>query len=159
MTDNLEGLLDTLAVNVDLGHKKRDLAFLRQVQTMCLNPGGTAAGTAANPADIMSAYRFAGNPGIGVDKLRRIRMEAALSYVSEGEAVLLINDVSPLNYYHHLSKEDRREIGDGNGRGYEYVCNLAVSLEREQTLGVLHDCLISAQGPDDMSAVDYLTAL
>jgi len=39
--------------------------------------------------------------------------------------------------------------------GYEYVCNLAVSLEREQTLGVLHDCVISAGGSDDMSEVDY----
>jgi hypothetical protein len=53
------------------------------------------------------------------------------------------------------SKADRRTIGDGNGKGYEYVCNLAVSLEREQVLGVLHDCLIAADGPDDMAEVDY----
>jgi len=31
-----------------------------------------------------------------------------------------------------------------------------VSLEREQTLGVLHDCLISADGPDEMSEIGYL---
>lgn len=155
MTENLDGLLDTVARNVDLGHKKRDLSFLRQIQTMCLNPGGTAAGAAASPADMMSAYRFAGNAGVGLDKLRKARMATTISHVGDGETVLLINDVSLLDYYRHLSKEDRRDIGDGKGKGYEYVCNLAVSLEREQTLGVLHDCLISARGPDDMSEVDY----
>jgi len=155
ITENLDGLLDTMAKNINFGHKKRDLSFLRQVQTMCLNPGGTAAGTAASPADMMSAYRFAGNSGIGLDKLRKARLDTTLSHVRDGETVLLINDVSLLDYCQHLSKEDRRDIGDGKGKGYEYVCNLAVSLEREQTIGVLHDCLISADGPDDMSEVDY----
>jgi hypothetical protein len=122
---------------------------------MCLNPGGTAAGGAANPADMMSSYRFAGNPGIDLDKLRKVRMETTLSHVENGETILLINDVSLLDYCRHLSKENRRDIGDGEGKGYEYVCNLAVSLEREQTLGVLHDCVISSGGSDDMSEVDY----
>jgi hypothetical protein len=155
MTDNLDGLLGTVARTADLGHKKRNLAFLRQVQTMCLNPGGTAAGWATSPADMMSAYRFAGNTGVDLGKLRKSRMETTLSHVEAGETVLLINDVSLLDYCRHLSKEDRRDIGDGKGKGYEYVCNLAVSLEREQTLGVLHDCLISADGSDDMREVDY----
>jgi hypothetical protein len=144
-----------VAKNVNLGHQKRDLAFLRQVQTLCSNPGGTAAGAAASPADMMSAYRFAGNAGIGLDQLRETRMKTTLAQVGNGETVLLINDVSLLDYNRHLSKEDRRDIGDGNGKGYEYVCNLAVSMKREQTLGVLHDCLISAHGPDDMATVDY----
>ena len=158
ITDNLDELLNTVAKNVDLGHKKRDLSFLRQVQTLCLNPGGTAAGGSVSPSAMMSAYRFAGNPRIDLDKLRKVRMETTLSHVDAGETVLLINDVSLLDYCRHLSKEDRRDIGDGKGKGYEYVCNLAVSLKREQTLGVLHDCLISSNGPDDMSEVDYFDA-
>jgi hypothetical protein len=104
---------------------------------------------------MMSAYRFAGTHGIDLDKLRKVRLETTLSHVEGGETVLLINDVSLLDYCRHLSKGDRRDIGDGKGMGYEYVCNLAVSLEREQTLGVLHDCVISAGGSDDMSEVDY----
>ena len=155
MSDALQEILRRLAEDLDLGHAKRDAAFLRQVHTMCMNPGATASGRASAPADFMSACRFASNPKVSVSDLRKVRMKATLSYVEPGETVLLIHDVSLLDYYRHASKEDRRAIGDGKGKGYEYVCNLAVSLKREQTLGVLHDCLIANTGPDDLNSVDY----
>jgi len=50
---------------------------------------------------------------------------------------------------------DRRVVGDGKGKGYEYVCNLAVSLERECVIGVAHDCLINETGPDDSTIINY----
>ena len=137
-------LLATVGRLVDLGHSKRDQAFIRQTKTLCTHPGGTAGGGATSPSDIISAFRFAANPGMSIDKLREARLSTTLSYARPGERVLMINDMSQLNYYRHSSKEDRRDIGDGKGKGYEYVCNLAVSLERECPIGVLHDCLISA---------------
>lgn len=155
MSDALNEMLQRIERNVALGHRKRDAAFLRQIHTMCMNPGPTASGRASAPADVMSACRFASNPKVSLNDLRGTRMKTTLSYVEPGETVLLIHDVSLLNYYWHESKEDRRAIGDGQGKGYEYVCNLAVALEREQPLGVLHDCLIANKGPDDRNAVDY----
>ena len=155
MNNNISNLISTLSEHVDLGHSKRDDAFLRQVQSMCMNPGKTACGGAADPAAVMSAYRFASNPKASLEDLRSARMSATLSNIEDGETVLLINDISLLDYCSHESKEDRRCIGDGKGKGYEYNCNLAVSLEREQVLGVLHDCVISAEGPDDTDEVDY----
>jgi hypothetical protein len=155
----LNDLISRISDNLELGHSKREDAFLRQVQGMCSHPGPTAAGQSCSPADIMSAYRFAGNPNVSLNDLRETRMKTTLSYVQVDETVLLVNDVSQLNYYNHNSKSDRRRIGDGKGKGYEYVCNLAVSLERERTLGVLHDCLISETAPDDLdSGVDYFPA-
>ena len=159
MMDSLDHLLGSLGANLDLGHAKRDAAFLRQVSRMALNPGHTVAGSSSSIADAMSAYRFADNPNVRLPDLRSARLKATLDAALEGETILLINDVSTLNYYAHESKEDRRAVGDGKGKGYEYVCDLAVSLEREQPLGVLHDCLITADGPDDADVIDYRAAL
>jgi hypothetical protein len=155
MFDELDKLLKNVSAHTALGHAKRDSAFLRQVESLCRHPGGTGAGTCAEMASVASAYRFAGNPSIDLAQLRKARMKAVLDTFAVGETILVINDMSVFSYPKHESKSDRRAVGDGQGKGYEYVCNLAVSLERECYLGVLHDSLISASGPDDVDQIDY----
>ena len=155
MLNELDKLLKDLAAQTSLGHAKRDNAFLRQVECLCRNPGGTGAGACADMASVASAYRFAGNESVDLARLRAGRRRAVLEACDEEETVLVINDISVLSYPNHESKSDRRAIGDGRGKGYEYVCNLAVGLESERYLGVLHDCLISAEGADDADEIDY----
>jgi hypothetical protein len=125
------------------------------VECLCRHPGGTGAGTCSDMASVASAYRFAGNESVDLARLRTIRRKAVLEACGEEETVLVINDMSVLSYPNHESKSDRRPVGNGKGRGYEYVCNLAVGLESERYLGVLHDCLISAEGTDDADEIDY----
>lgn len=155
MDDELNSLINILASQTSLGHQKRDKAFIRQVQCLCRHPGKTAAGNSQNMASVASAYRFAANESADLAKLRSIRAATALEMADPQETLLVINDVSLLDYYNHESKKDRRVIGDGKGKGYEYSCNLAVNLESERYLGVLHDCLITAEGPDDADQIDY----
>ncbi|MBM4034838.1 MAG: hypothetical protein FJ291_24100 [Planctomycetes bacterium] len=47
------------------------------------------------------------------------------------------------------AKRDRRPIGDHGGNGYEYASCLAVDPHASTVLGVVHDTLISSNGPDD----------
>ncbi len=155
MSDALESFMKGIAAHTSLGHLKRDSAFLRQVKCLCSHPGKTGAGSCRDMASVVSAYRFAANKSVDLAELRRVRAKATLEMAAPDETLLVINDVSLLNYYNHESKEDRRAIGDGKGKGYEYVCNLAVGLESERYLGVLHDCLITAEGPDDLDQIDY----
>lgn len=155
MLKNLDKLLENVAALTELGHAKRDGAFLRQIDNLCRNPGATGAGGCVDMAAVASAYRFARNESVDLAQLRTIRRQAALKNIEAGATVLVINDMSVLSYYNHESKADRRAIGDGKGKGYEYICNLAVELESERYLGVLHDCVISADGPDDKDQVDY----
>ena len=154
---SVDELIDSLSAHVDFGHQKRNEAFLRQVAQQCRGGGGfgSAHEGSDSMADAVSAYRFAGNEKISLRQLRATRLEAVLQSSPAEETLLMINDWTELNYYNHESKEDRRAIGDGRGRGYEYVCNLAVSLESERIHGVLHDCVISSAGPDDAEIVDY----
>ncbi|OGV76800.1 MAG: hypothetical protein A2340_08040 [Lentisphaerae bacterium RIFOXYB12_FULL_60_10] len=157
MLDGLEKLIENVATQTSLGHAKRDAAFLRQVECLCRHPGGTGAGTCADMASVASAYRFAGNTSIDLAQLRTIRRMAVLAACAAEETLLVINDMSVLSYPGHESKSDRRAVGDGRGKGYEYICNLAVGLESERYLGVLHDSLISSSGPDDADQIDYHT--
>jgi len=155
MLDDLGKLLEDVAAHTSLGHAKRDDAFVRQVECLCRHPGGTGAGTCADMASVASAYRFARNQSVDLARLRTARRKAVLEACAAEETILVINDISVLSYSKHESKSDRRAIGDGRGKGYEYVCNLAVGLESERYLGVLHDCLISAEGTDDADEIDY----
>ena len=67
MSQNPDDLSSILAQYVNLGHAKRDQAFLRQVAMACSSPGTSApqaAGKAAERvplADALSLYRFVGN--------------------------------------------------------------------------------------------------
>lgn len=151
-------LLERLAKYTDLGHAKRDQAFLRQVEHACGLPTGDTAGDCGLNsawADSMSTYRFVGNPNVDIGQLRAIRSKAVLEEVAPGADVLILHDVSLLDYSRHNSKMDRRPIGDGGGRGYEYVCCLAVDPGSGHTLGVVHDCLVNEDGPDDWREMDY----
>lgn len=151
-------LLERLAKHTDLGHAKRDQAFLRQVEHACgLPTGDTAGGCGLNRswADSMATYRFVGNPNVDIGQLRAIRAGAVLEGVAAGADVLVLHDVSVLDYSRHESKLDRRPIGNGGGLGYEYVCCLAVDPGSGHTLGVVHDCLVNEDGPDDWREMDY----
>jgi hypothetical protein len=153
--NDVDGFIDSIAAHVNLGHIKRDNAFLRQIRLFCEKPDGTASGGSSSMADVMSAYRFANNDNISLKQLRSVRLQKAFDSFEKEDELLMINDVSEMSYYYHDSKKDRRSIGDGNGKGYEYVCNLGVSLKNESIIGVLHDCIINEHGPDDTDTVDY----
>jgi len=156
-----EHLLSRLEKHTDLGHAKRNQAFLRQVALMCSAPGAAvtqAAGKAAQRlplADAMSLYRFADNEKISIAQLRDIRARTVLEPLPVGADVLVLHDMSPLDFSRHNSKTDRRPIGDHNGMGYEYVLCLAVDPKTATTLGVVHDTVINADGPDDRDTMDY----
>jgi len=156
-----DDVLTTLEKQVDLGHAKRDRAFLRQVALACSSPGTSmpqAAGKAEEKramADAMSMYRFAGNEKISLAQLRAARARTVLEGLPEGADLLVVHDMSPLDYSRHNSKSDRRPIGDHRGMGYEYVALLAVDPKAGRALGLVHDTVINAEGPDDRDVMDY----
>jgi hypothetical protein len=106
-------------------------------------------------ADLMSLYRFINNDQAPLAALRSIRAQAVLEGVAAGAPLAIIHDVTQLDYTRHNGKQDRRDIGNGGGKGYEYVPCVAVDPENGSLLGVLHDTVISADGPDDPDQVDY----
>jgi len=156
-----EELSAALARHTDLGHAKRDRAFLRQVSLACGSPGastprraGRSSGNGAW-ADAMATYRFVGNDAVDIGQLRAGRAGTVLETVEPNADVLIVHDVSELHYCSHTSKQDRRLVGDHRELGYEYVCCLAVDPCSGSSLGVVHDCLVNCDGPDDWREMDY----
>ena len=68
---------------------------------------------------------------------------------------MCLHDVSELDYSGHASKKDRRSIGQGTNFGYEYHPCFLIDPSSKKTLGVVHDTLVTADGPDDTNVVDY----
>lgn len=161
MTPTPDDILSRLDKHLDLGHAKRDAAFLRQVALVCSSPGDTApsaAGKAARNlplAAAMSLYRFLGNEKASLADLRAARAGAVLDGVPVGADLLIVHDMSVLDYSRHNSKADRRPIGNHKGMGYEYVPCMAVDPKSSTVLGVVHDTVINADGPDDRETMDY----
>ena len=152
-------LLDLLGRHVELGHAQRDACFLRQVRLALSGAGAplpqAASHSASTLAQLASFYRFTRNEDISLPDVRRIRAEAVLDLVAPGADVLIVHDVSQLDYSTHNSKEDRRLIGDHGGKGYEYVSCAAIDPRAGSFLGILHDTLVNADGPDDRDVMDY----
>jgi len=152
-------LLGILRAHVGLGHAQRDACFLRQVHLALSGAGAplpqAASHSASTLAELASFYRFTRNEAIALRDLRRIRAEAVLDLVAPGADVLIVHDVSLLDYSTHHSKADRRLIGDHAGKGYEYVSCAAIDPHAGSFLGILHDTLVNADGPDDRDAMDY----
>ncbi|WDE96821.1 transposase [Lentisphaera profundi] len=150
-----------LAQKVGMKHLSTKKAFLRQLELYSNSPTGSSCQIAGRSpstlpwSEVISTYRFMDNENISLKALRSFRRELSLAHHPKGSDVLVMNDISLLDYYHHTTKEDRRAIGDGKGKGYEYVCNLAVNPSDGGVLGVLHDCLVNCDGPDDVDMVDY----
>jgi hypothetical protein len=161
MNQTAEDILNGLRACCDLGHQKRNEAFVRQVSRELSTCGASAppsAGKSTDPstwAELMAMYRFAANDKITLEDVRAARAATVLRLVPAGADVLLVHDMSPLDYSRHNSKTDRRPIGDHQGMGYEYVCCLAIDPHSGRPWGVIHDTVINAEGPDDRPSMDY----
>ena len=159
MSLNPEDLVESLGRHVALGHAQRDACFLRQV-ALALSAQGAPLPQAADLAgsgwaDLVSLYRYAANEDMALPGLRLARARTVLEPLPLGADVLIVHDLSPLDYSRHNAKTDRRPIGDGGGRGYEYASCLAVDPHSDRVLGIVHDTVIHAGGPDDRDAMDY----
>lgn len=155
-----ESLLERVAHYTELGHAKRNTAFVRQVSLACSCPVTSlaqAAGQASNSpmADLMSLYRFVDNDKAPISRLRQIRSEVALESISAEEELLIVHDVTQLDYTRQNARQDRKLIGDHRGRGYEYFPCVAVESGSGRVVGVVHDTVVDKDGPDDRDVMDY----
>jgi len=126
----------------------------------CSTPGGANPQIAGKSRglpmnDLASMYRFLDNDKIPVSAMREARAQVVLESMPTDSEVLIVHDVTLLDYSRHNSKQDRRPIGDHGGMGYEYVPSLAVDFESGDVIGVLHDTLVDDKGPDDQDDYDY----
>jgi hypothetical protein len=159
MNTKADGVVGRVAKHVNMGHQKRDECVLRHVMRLAGAPGagaGQAAGSKdASWAESKSWYDLINNKKIGVRTLRELRVHVVREGFDPSAEVAVFHDITELDFTRHASKQERMEIGDGKGRGYEYHPCVAWDPRAKRFLGVLHDTVISEAGPDDADMMDY----
>jgi hypothetical protein len=154
-----DDLVELVKRHVDLGHATREASFLRQIDLALGAPGAplpqAASHGESNTAQLMALYRYARNREIALSDIRRARALAVADRVPLGAEVMVVHDPTQLDYSSQPSKKDRRPIGDHRGMGYEYISCIAIDPHSEEVLGVVHDTVINAEGPDDADVMDY----
>lgn len=145
-------LLASLESVCEFGHAKTNQAFLRQVRDAIEHPGESGS----KPwADLQALYRLLNNEHVDLAQARQIRRHLVLQRADKEAPLLLVHDPTLLDYSFHNSKKDRRKIGNHRGKGYEYFPVLAVDPKGDHVLGVVHDCVVNKDGPDDLAEMDY----
>ena len=159
MNAKADGVVGRVARHVNMGHRKQDECVLRHVMRLAGAPGagaGQAGGAKdASWAESKSWYDLINNENVGVRSLRELRAHVVRESFDPTVAVAVFHDITELDFTRHASKQERMEIGDGKGRGYEYHPCVAWDPRAKRFLGVLHDTVISEAGPDDTDAMDY----
>jgi hypothetical protein len=152
-------IIERVARQVNMGHPKRNECLLRHVMRLVGAPGAGAGQTAgskdASWAESKSWYDLINNEKADLRTLRELRANVIREAFDPSMEVAVFHDITELDFTWHLSKQERMEIGDHKGLGYEYHPCVAWEPRIKQFLGVLHDTLISEAGPDDTDVMDY----
>ncbi len=143
---------------VDMGHVKRNACVVRHVTRLVFSPGAGPSQTAGSKqaawAESKSWYDLINNPDVSVSQLRELRARVVLEQAS-GSSLLVLHDITECDFSKHAAMSEKMEIGDHHGTGYEYHPCVAWDFDERRFVGVLHDTVISALGPDDVGVADY----
>jgi hypothetical protein len=145
------------SASLDLGDGRLD-ERVKQMSVACLDSAGGAVRKlfGNEGAEQKAAQRLLSNERVQLAGLREGLY--ALSF-QEMEArkirrVVVAFDPTYLDFTFQEGKSDRRQIGDGRGLGYVWL-NCAMFEPQGRLLGVAHQTLVAADGPDDAEQVDY----
>jgi Transposase DNA-binding len=144
---NLEQIIQA----APLGDARRNKRALEIVTALIQGgePGAAdhvhAPGEAHAWAHTMGSFRFFSNPALRLTELYEPCRQALAELVPVGARAYVIYDVSPVDYSHHEAKDDRIQIGNAYGRGYELFSALVLDSEG-RPLGPVMQELRTADG-------------
>jgi hypothetical protein len=89
-----------------------------------------------NLAATKAAYRFLESPKISYERLMRPHVEQTKELMKQKSRVLLIQDMTEVDYEHHPKTSGLGPIGNGSHQGYLLQTVLAVEPKTQQVLGM-----------------------
>jgi hypothetical protein len=134
-----------------LGDERRNKRALEIVTAIIQGsePGAAdhvhAPGEAGAWAHAMGSFRFYKNPDLLLPNLYEPCRAALAELVPPGRRAYVIYDVSPVDYSHHRAKDDRIQVGNKYGRGYELFSALVLD-DQGRPLGPVMQELRTARG-------------
>jgi Transposase DNA-binding/Transposase DDE domain len=144
-----------------LGDERRNKRALEIVTALMQGgePGAAdhvhAPGEADTWAHAMGCFRFFQNPHVLLPNLYEPCRAALAQLVQVGSRAYVAYDVSPVDYSHHETKDDRIQVGNERGRGYELFSALVID-DQGRPLGPVMQELRTAQGCRSSEAYEPL---
>lgn len=121
-----------------LGDRRRTKRAVQLGAAIIRAPGKSLPQQVQSPAVAKATYRFLQTKGIEYAALMRPHWEATRTQMDASELVLLIQDLTEVDYTHYDTIEALGPIGDGRGRGYLLSTVLAVVPSPRQVLGIAY---------------------
>lgn len=126
----------------NLGHKARNACLLRVGTQICRHPGGTLPDKLTHPADYEAMDRLMNRPEVTHASVLATHLERTRAKMrARGTPVLVLHDLTTLDYSGLTSIKELGQIGNGGGRGYQCYNALAVDPERREVIGLAHQIL------------------
>lgn len=150
-------IVTVLSSCLDLDDERLDKRAVEMAQA-CLGSAksSVSALSGRSEAEEKAAQRLLSN-----DRVKLLALREALYGLSFAEVnsrgvqrVVVAFDPTYLDFSSQKRKKDRRSIGNGGGEGYVWL-NCAMFDPEGRLLGVAHQTLVHADGPDDANELDY----
>lgn len=124
---------------VELGDVRRTECVIEMATRMAQRPGDTLAQQMSGWDQQKAAYRLLDNEAVRGEALSKPHWEQTRKRSGEaGKTVLMVQDITELDYSGHQSTGGLGPIGDHRGRGLMVHNTLAISAEEGQVLGLAY---------------------
>lgn len=123
---------------VDLGDRRRNARAVQMASAMARRPSASLPMQMGEAAALKAAYRFLDNDAVSLRALARPHWEATRHAASAQQVVLLIQDVTELDYSPYRTTTGLGPIGDGRAQGLLLHSTLAVVPSTRTVLGVAY---------------------
>lgn len=121
-----------------LGDPRRTARAVRVATALAANPSASLPTQMADHAALKGSYHLLHAPQVDHAALLAPHWQATRADAGRHPLVLLVGDLTILDYSHHPTTTGLGPVGDGRGRGYVVHSVLAVLPQPRQVLGLAH---------------------
>ena len=122
--------------SVRLGDQRRTQRAVKMASDLASKPTASLPEQMGNLAATKAASRFLESPKISYERLMRPHVEQTKELMKQKSRVLLIQDMTEVDYEHHPKTSGLGPIGNGSHQGYLLQTVLAVEPTSQQVLGI-----------------------
>jgi Transposase DNA-binding len=121
-----------------LGNRRRTDRLVDSARRIGLHPGGTLPEKLRDPAAYRATLRLMNQPAVTHQAILQPHIQATLERLRRTpDTVLIVHDITELDYSNRATLEAMGQIGNGGGRGYECHNALAVDPQSGELIGLL----------------------
>lgn len=122
----------------DLGHQRRTDRLVDTARRVCAHPGGTLPQKLRDPAAYQATLRLANQPTVTHQAVLQPHLHATRETIRHYPGtVLILRDITDLDYSNQKTLASLGQIGNGGGQGYQCFNSLAVAAASGELLGLV----------------------